>query len=180
MLSFKLVLIVATRYDRAMRTITVSLLAFLLGVAAVTASAAPAINVCISDTSGRVAFKGVTYVNAPFATGNLAAGNYVVQFNSSRAALDGHQYLLVVAAGNTKVFANSVTPEKFDQGGVAMRVKVGPGAKIVGQVAREPAKISDISFERMQAWQTRSGEGSLRNHYPGRESLMVGQTGRGY
>jgi hypothetical protein len=164
-----------------MRTITVSWLGFLLCVAAAMASAAaPAISVCVSDNTGRVAFKGVTYVNAPFATGNLAAGNYVVQFNSSRTALNGHQYLLVVSAGKTKVFANSVAAEKFDQGGVALRVKVGPGAQIIGQVAREPARVSDIAFERMQAWQSRSGEGSPRNHYAGREYLMTGQTGRGY
>jgi hypothetical protein len=164
-----------------MRTITVSSVAFLLWIAAVMASAAaPAISVCVSDTNGKIAFKGVTYVNTPFATGNLAAGNYVVQFNSSRAALNGHQYLLVVSAGKTKVSANSVAPERFDQGGVAMRVRVEPGAKITGQVARETARVSDITFERMQAWQTASGEGSPRNHYAGRQSLMTGQTGRGY
>lgn len=164
-----------------MRTITVSSAALLLWIGTVMASAAaPAISVCVSDSSGRVAFKGVTYVNTPFATGNLAAGNYVVQFNSGRAALNGHQYLLVVSAGTTKVLANSVAAEKFDQGGVAMRVKVGRGAKIIGQVARESAGGTDIAFERMQAWQDRSGEGSLRNHNAGREFRMVGQTGRGY
>jgi hypothetical protein len=178
---FKLVLPAETQYDRAMRTITVSSLGFLLWVAAAMASAAaPAISVCVSDSNGKVAFKGVTYVNAPFVTGDLAPGNYVVQFNSTRAALNGHQYLLVVSAGKTKVVANSVAAEQFDQGGVALRVRVGAGSKISGQVALGPGKVSDIAFERMQAWQSRGGEGSLRNHYAGRESLMVGQTGRGY
>ena len=140
----------------------------------------PAIGVCVSDHTGKVAFKGVTYVNAPFVTPSLAAGNYVVQFTSSSASLNGFQYLLVVSAGATKVFANSVAAEKFGHGGVALRVKAGPGAQITGQVAREPARVSDIAFERLHAWQDRSGEGSLRDHYAGREYLMTGQTGRGY
>jgi hypothetical protein len=178
---FKLVLAAETQYDRAMRTITVSSLGFLLWVAGAMASfAAPAISICVSDHNGKVAFKGVTYVNAPFVTGDLARGNYVVQFNSTRVGLNGHQYLLVVSAGKTKVVANSVAAEQFDKGGVALRVRVGSGARISGQVASDRRKVSDIAFERMQAWQSRAGEGSLRNHYAGRESLMVGQTGRGY
>jgi hypothetical protein len=164
-----------------MRTIAVPSLVFLLCFAGATARAAgPAINVCVSDAHGKVAFKGVTFVNSPFVTGDLAAGNYVVQFNTSRAALDAHQYLLVLSAGKTKVVANSVPAEQFDRGGVAVRVKVGSAGKIIGQVALGRGRVSDIAFERMQGWQSRSGEGSLRNHYAGRESLMVGQTGRGY
>ncbi len=143
-------------------------------------AAAPAIDVCVSDNAGKVAFRGVAPVNASFVTDNLTAGNYVVQFNAKSTTLHGYQYLLVVSAGRTKVFASSVAAEKFGQGGVALRVKVGPGGKITGQVAREPAMVSDIPFETMQAWQGRSGEGSLRNHHAGRESLMTGQTGRGY
>jgi hypothetical protein len=163
-----------------MSKIIVPGLLLLFYLAASMAYAARAINVCVSDNAGRVAFSRLTSLNAPFSTDTLAAGNYVVQFNASSATLRGHQYLLVVSAGKTKVVANSVAAEQFDHGGVALRVRVGAGAKISGQVALGPGKVSDIAFERMQAWQSRGGEGSLRNHYAGRESLMVGQTGRGY
>jgi hypothetical protein len=178
---FELVVNDASGYDRSMSKIIVRSLFLLFALGAPLAYAtAPAINICVSDGAGKVAFKGVASVNAPFVTNNLAAGNYVVQFNASDSTLRGHQYLLVVSAGRTKVSASSVAAEKFGQGGVAMRVTVAPGDKITGQVAREPALVSDIALERVQAWQDRAGEGSLRNHYAGRTFRMVGQTGRGY
>jgi hypothetical protein len=162
-----------------MRTNTVPCLVFFCFAASLSYAGAP-IKVCVSDDAGKVAFKGVTQLEAPFATPDLAAGNYVVQFNATSATLKGHQYLLVVSAGKTKVTSSLVTAEKFGGGGVAVRVRVGPGStKIMGQVARE-AVVSDIAFERVHAWQDRGGEGSLRNHHAGREFIMVGQTGRGY
>jgi hypothetical protein len=161
-----------------MRKIIVPSLLFTVWVAASMAYAdTPAINVCVSDDAGRVAFKDVAHVGTPFVTPNLSPGNYVVQFSTS-ARLNAYQYLLVVSAGKTKVIANSVPAEKFRRGGVAMKVKVGPGLKIMGQVAC--TLVSDISFEKMRQWQDHAGEGSPRNHFAGRRSLMVGQTGRGY
>ena len=89
------------------------------------------------DPAGKVAFKGATNTSGTFATGNLGAGNYVVQFNSSNAAVKGQQYTLVVSAGKKKVSANAVAGDKLTAGGVAMKIDVAAGLKITGQVATE-------------------------------------------
>jgi hypothetical protein len=101
----------------------------------------PGIKVIVSDSSGKVAFKGVTKADATFATGALPAGDYVVQFGSTRAELKGNQYLLVVSAGKKKVIADSVAGEQFAGGGVAMRLKVEPGLQIAGQVANQESAL---------------------------------------
>ena len=44
--------------------------------------AVPALNVTVSDASGKAAFKGTTNAKGTFATAKLKPGNYVVQFNS--------------------------------------------------------------------------------------------------
>jgi len=162
--------------------------AFSLGLvlAAVMYAGAPPINVCVSDEGGRVAFKEVVDAGRPFVTGNLKPGNYVVQFNSSSLALKGNQYFVVVSAGSKKVVADSVSGEKFE-GGVAVRVAVGPGLRITGQIAQEGVSVADrdrvvriIDRERMRQLQDHAGEGSLRNHFAGETSVMIGQSGRGY
>lgn len=102
----------------------------------------PPIKVTVFDASGKVAFKGATHVNASFATANLAPGNYVVQFNSKNGTLNGQKYLLVVAAGTKKVIADDVAAEKFNGGGVAMRITVGSGLRITGQIAPDSAAVS--------------------------------------
>jgi hypothetical protein len=61
----------------------------------------------------------------------------VVQFNTKSAAAKGNQYLLVVSAGKKKVIATGVSGQTFIGGGVAMRVSVGSGMKITGQLADE-------------------------------------------
>jgi hypothetical protein len=93
--------------------------------------------VTVFDASGKVGFKGAMNANGTFATANLQPGHYVVQFNTKSAAAKGNQYLLVVSAGKKKVIATGVSGETFIGGGVAMRVNVGPGLKITGQVANE-------------------------------------------
>src|SRR5204863_3194562 len=50
-------------------------------------------------------------------------------------AIKGNDYTIVVSAGNKKVAANTVPGEKFTRGGVAMKVEVGAGLNIAGQVA---------------------------------------------
>jgi hypothetical protein len=97
----------------------------------------PAVNVTVSDSGGKAAFKGATNSTGGFATANLKPGNYVVQFNSSNAALKGKHYALVVSAGKKKVSASAVPGEKFANGGVAMKVDVTAGLNITGQVAAE-------------------------------------------
>jgi hypothetical protein len=102
----------------------------------------PPIQVIVSDASGKVAFKGATPVNAAFVTASLAPGDYVVQFKARNGALSGERYLLVVAAGAKKVVAGDVAAEKFNGGGVAMRINVGSALKITGQIAPDHATVS--------------------------------------
>lgn len=109
--------------------------AVLLGLAATTYGSVPSINVTVSDTSGNVAFKGRTKADATFATGNLRAGHYVVQFDSNSGAVARNRYLLVVSSGQKKVIANAVAGEEIAGRGVAMKVAVGAGSNITGQVA---------------------------------------------
>ncbi|MEY2518703.1 MAG: hypothetical protein QOF24_462 [Verrucomicrobiota bacterium] len=111
-----------------------SIVLFLIAVS-VGYSALPALNVTVSDGGGKVAFKGATNATGTFATPNLKPGNYVVQFNSSSAALKGNTYALVISAGKKKVTADAVPGEKFVAGGVAMKLEVGSGLNITGQVA---------------------------------------------
>lgn len=101
----------------------------------------PGIKVIVSDSNGNVAFKGVTNGDATFATGTLPAGDYVVQFKSTRAELKRNQYLLVVSAGKRKVIADAVAGEQFAGGGVAMRLKVEPGLQIAGQIANQESTL---------------------------------------
>jgi hypothetical protein len=110
------------------------LLFALLIVASVAYGAGVApMNVTVSGPSGKVAYKGKTDANGMFATPKLAPGNYIVQFNSP--GLKAGQYALVVSAGKKKVSADAVIGDKFAKGGVAMRVDVGAGLNISGQVA---------------------------------------------
>ncbi|HZE12746.1 MAG TPA: hypothetical protein VE086_03230 [Chthoniobacterales bacterium] len=162
---------------------------FLLGMvlAAAAHAGTPAIKVCVSDEAGKVAFKGVVNAGTTFGTGNLRAGDYVVQFNSSSGAIRDNQYFVIVSAGQRKVIADSVSGKKFDGGGVAMSVRVAAGLKITGQIARistsasnQDAVVRVIEGETVRKWQDNAGEGSSRDHYAGRTSRMIGQTGRGY
>ena len=97
----------------------------------------PAMNVTVSDASGKAAYKGATNSSGTFATAKLTPGNYVVQFNSKSPSVKGNSYAVVVSAGSKKVAANAVPGEKFNGGGVALKVDVGNGLNITGQVAEE-------------------------------------------
>jgi len=99
--------------------------------------AVPALNVTVSDASGKAAFKGATNTDGTFATTNLKPGNYVVQLNSTNSALKGNQYAVVISAGKKKVSANAVPGETFAAGGVAMKIDVGASVNITGQVIVE-------------------------------------------
>ncbi|MDP9097693.1 MAG: carboxypeptidase-like regulatory domain-containing protein, partial [Verrucomicrobiota bacterium] len=89
--------------------------------------AVPALNVTVSDASGKAAYKGMTNAKGMFATTSLKPGNYVVQLNSKSVATKGAHYAIVVSAGMKKVTADAVPGEKFAGGGVALKVEVGPG-----------------------------------------------------
>jgi len=116
----------------------------ILGIAVCAASAVyattPPVNVTVSS-SGKTSFKGQTDSKGVFSTGKLAPGNYTVTFNSDNAALKGKQYVLVVSAGAKKVSADCAG-EKFARGGVAMKVDVGAGLNITGQVAAQTGPTS--------------------------------------
>src|SRR4051812_41909612 len=112
-----------------------------IALAGVTAFAAqPPVTVTVSN-SGKTSFKGQTDSKGTFATGKLKPGNYTVQFNSNAAGLKGKKYAVVVSAGKKKVSAD-VPGEKFAAGGVAMKVDVGDGLNITGQIAVSTAPSS--------------------------------------
>jgi hypothetical protein len=114
-----------------------TVVSFLFIAACFVQGAVPAMNVTVSDAGGKAAFKGTTDTKGAFATAKLKPGNYVVQFNSTSGAVKGNRYAIVVSAGTKKVAANAVPGEKLAGGGVAMKVDVGAGVNISGQVAAE-------------------------------------------
>ena len=72
---------------------------------------------------------------------------------------------MVVSAGKKKVIATGVSGEKFHGGGVAMRVNVGPGLKITGQVANE--QLVEVTRE-----------GPLRYQSDRRSAVRLGRSGK--
>lgn len=99
----------------------------------------PLMDVTVFDATEKVVFKQSIKANAAFATGNLPAGKYVVQFNTKNPAMKNNQYLAVVSAGKKKVIAAAVPGESFMAGGAAIKIDVGPGLIITGKVTPEPA-----------------------------------------
>jgi hypothetical protein len=126
----------AVSYGEGMKTIARTIIVGLIGAAASVASAAvPSITVTVADSSGKTAYKGTTTAKGTFATGKLQPGGYVVQFNSN-GGQKGGSYALVISAGIKKVVANAVQADKL-AAGVAMKIEVGAGLNITGQVAAE-------------------------------------------
>lgn len=129
-------------------------LCLLLVAASVANAGVPPLNVTVSDSTGKAAFKGGTKGGGDFATAKLQPGNYVVQFTTKNASVRGSQYSIVVAAGKKKVVANAVAGEKLLGAGIAMKVEVGAGLNITGQVVAGPtannSAASRDSLRRMQ------------------------------
>ena len=128
----------------------------LFSIVSLTACAAfgavPPMKVTVSDAAGKVAFKGATNTSGAFSTGNLTAGNYVVQFTSADSALRGLQYMLVVSAGKKKVSADAVAGEKFTSGGVAMKIDVAGGLNITGQITTTAHVRLDPKTKKKMVW----------------------------
>jgi len=124
-----------------MKNIARAFVALVFGMAAMAYAAVPPINVTVADGSGKTAYKGATDSKGTFSTPKLQAGNYVVQFNS-KSAPKGTQYALVVSAGTKKVTASAVSSEKFAAGGVAMKIDVGAGLNVTGQVAEQKSNAN--------------------------------------
>ncbi len=125
-----------------MKIIVRAFITLAIGMAAMTYAAVPSINVTVADGSGKTAYKGATDSKGTFSTPKLQAGNYVVQFNS-KSAPKGGQYAVVVSAGKKKVTASSVSAEKFAAGGVAMKIEVGAGLNVTGQVAEQKSNANN-------------------------------------
>lgn len=121
---------------------------FICVFASAAIAASEAINVTVTDPAGDVAYKGALGSNGTFATPELPAGNYVVQFNS--ANIRGDQ-ALVISAGKKKVSAPAVAATQFRSGGVAMRIEVGANLNIAGQVAPAVTGLVSPSSERTRA-----------------------------
>jgi len=123
--------------------ITIFSAAFLFfAIASLATGAVPPLTVTVADASGKAAFKGATSSQGTFTTGKLQPGGYVVQFPSKTAAKGS--YALVVSAGKKKVVANAVSGDRFAKGGVAMKIDVGAGLNISGQVAAETASSAPM------------------------------------
>jgi len=142
-----------------MKTVTRAIMAALLGAAAsVTSAAVPLINVTVTDSSGKAAYRGTTDGEGTFTTGKLQPGGYVVQFKS-KSVPKGTNYVLVISAGKKKVMANAVEAGKFAAGGVAMKIDVAAGVNITGQVAAGEAQtsssvgVANIQIQRNRAQQ---------------------------
>ena len=113
-----------------------------MGVAISAYAGVPAMSVTVSDSSGKAAYKGTTNSDGGFATTKLKPGSYVVQLNTKNPPAKNSRYAIVVSSGAKKVTANSVAGEKLAGGGVALKVDVGPGLNITGQVASEEGPVS--------------------------------------
>jgi hypothetical protein len=140
--SFTLGAAMISSYRPTMKnTIRNTVLSLLLMAASFAYGGIPPVKVSVSDAGGKAAYKGSTNATGAFATAKLPPGNYVVQFNSTSSELKGKKYALVVSAGKKKVSAD-VAGEKLAGGGVAMKVDVGAGLNITGQLAEQTGPVS--------------------------------------
>jgi len=135
---------------------------FLLTIVFFTVAAAfgsvPSLKVTISDSAGKVAFKGATNSSGAFATKSLPAGNYVVQFNAIDSSLKGQALNFIVSAGKKKVTAEAIAGEKLLAGGVAMKVEVGANLNITGQASSAiNAKIDPKTGKKLVYIKPRTG-----------------------
>jgi hypothetical protein len=150
-----------------------TLLTLVVSAASVTYGGVAAINVTVSDSSGKAAYKGATDGNGTFATGKLQPGGYVVQFNS-KSAPKGAKYAMVVSAGKKKVTASAVEAEKLAAGGVAMKIDVGAGLNITGQVADDHGNAPMGKNGKPMVWIQKAGS-NLAGHWAESDSAEAKQ-----
>ena len=123
-------------YSRLMKKfIQNAVLGFVLA-ASTAYCAIPSINVLVADAGGKAAYKGATNAKGSFATGALKPGGYIVQFTSATAPKGG-RYTLVISAGSKKVSAEGIASERLAGGGIAMKIDVGAGLNVTGQVVAQ-------------------------------------------
>ena len=141
-------------------------------VAAVADAGVPSMNVMVSDSAGKAAFKGATKSDGDFATAKLQPGSYVVQFTTQNSSVKNEQYSIVVAAGTKKVVANAVAGEKFLGRGVAMKVEVGTGLNITGQVvAGTSSNNSSLYRDSLRKMQDRAQDYHQQGFQPAQGSV---------
>ena len=150
-----------------MRTIARTFVALLLASASFAYGALPHLTVTVADSGGKPAYKGTTDGKGTFATGALKPGKYVVQFNAS--GIKGGNYALVVSAGTKKITADSVPGEKFGGGGVAMKIDVGSGLNITGQVTTGAQAKVDPNGKKM-VWIPKKLGSNLPGHWAAEDS----------
>jgi hypothetical protein len=109
----------------------------------------PAMHVTVSDSSGKSAFKGATDSKGNFTTSNLKSGNYIVQLSATSAPAKDSRYGIVVGSGTKRVTANALPGTKFTGGGVALKIQVGPGSNITGQVSDESSGLVNKDGKKM-------------------------------
>jgi hypothetical protein len=142
-----------------------TLLALMLAIGSFAQGAVPAMKVSVSNASGQAAYAGVTSGSGTFATATLRPGSYVVQFNATTAQ-KGARYTLVVAAGKKKVTANSIQAEKLAGPGVAMKIEVGSGLNITGQVATEDKNSAPMGHNgKPMVWIAQKTGSNLSPHW---------------
>jgi len=117
-----------------------------------TGFAAGWMKVTVFNGAGHVVYQGATGSEGDFGTAALSPGRYIVQFNSRTADVKGQQYAVVIAAGHKRVIANTVAGEQFLGGGVAMRIEVGSGSKITGQIGSALATRVDPKTGKTLVW----------------------------
>lgn len=150
----------------AMKNLVFKILPLLLTFTSAAVASPAAVDVLISDTGGRAVFRQKINGDDTFTTGKLLPGKYVVQLRADN--LRGNR-TIVLSAGSKKYRAESVAASQFGGAGVAMKVEVGNGLNIAGQIATVPVNVvtggsrraHEASVENMQAIQDRGGEGAM-------------------
>jgi hypothetical protein len=127
-------------------------------------AAVPSIKISVADSSGKTAFKGATDSRGIFASPKLQAGNYVVQFSSTSAPKGSH-YTLALVAGTKKVSASAITAEKLAAGGVAMKIEVGAGLSVTGQVSAEDKATRIGKNGKLMVWIPKKIGSNLAAHW---------------
>ena len=140
-------------------------LALLLSPVTVVFGAVPSVNVIVSDSSGKTAFKGATDTRGIFASPKMQPGNYAVTFTSGTAPKGSH-YILVVVAGSKKNSASAITAEKLAAGGVAMKIEVkAANVAIMGQVAEEDKSTRIGKNGQLMVWIPKKIGSNLPAHW---------------
>jgi hypothetical protein len=143
----------------------VAVLVFLSGVVRVCLGDVPKMNIEVAELSGKtIAFKGATDSRGIFATPRLEPGSYAVVFTANGAPKGSH-YTLVLVAGTKKMFANAITAEKLAAGGVAMKIEVGLGRSILGQVSAEGKDTRIGANGKLMVWIPKRLGSNLAAHW---------------